>query len=117
MNSFGIDDKEFVASFERKVSGSGNFYWQDIGDKYPHPECDPHDVAWVVSILYSVTTKSLKQVFEAPKFKLDNQQIKALIEKYTRIYVNELDRTENPQLARRTANTMLTNAAINFSSR
>lgn len=117
MSLFGIDDIPPAPAFIRKTSGSGNMYWQEIGDEFQYPECHPHDVAWIISILHGIATKSLGQVFEPPAFKLGIQQIKALCDKYTRFYVNELDRTGDFQLARRAANTRLTNAAINFGRR
>lgn len=111
MNLSGQDD---VPVFER----SGN-YWNDIGDKYPAPECHPHDRGWVISILYGVTTKTMGAVHEAPNFRLGQQQIKAIIEKYTKCYVNAVDKNTDPlsNLPRVEANTRLLRASKNFANR
>lgn len=118
MSSFGIDDIPPAPAFERKTSSGGSFFWSEIEEnQYARPECHPHDVAWVISVLHGIATKSLGQIFEPPSFRLGAQQIKALCEKYTRFYVNELDRTGDFQTARRESNIRLCAAADNFAKR
>lgn len=115
MTLSGKDDSAPV--FVRETARSGAVCWVEIGEGFTVPECHPHDAAWIISILHGITTKSLGQVFEGAALQLGLQQIKALCDKYTKFYINEIDRTGSVQLARRAANARLLKAAKNFAKR
>ena len=122
MSLFGIDDlpKSPVAVWCRDER-TGRYYWGDANyAQTPCPECHPHDRAWIISILYGLKTRSLGATYEPPAIERGNQRVKALIEKYSRHYLNELEKHEDfdgIQLARRKANIMLRKAVDNFLSR
>ena len=112
MSLCGHDNIPEARAFERSPSRE----WVFIGDKYKHPICHTHDVAWIVAMLHGVTTKSLGQVFEPPQAKLSNQQINVLCDKYSKAYLDELNKS-NEQQARRAANIRLHRAILNIESR
>jgi hypothetical protein len=120
MSSFGFDDIPAAPVFERCGTRSG-YSWNEIDTKkMVIPECHPHDLAWIISILHGVTTKSLGQTFEAPSFTLSNAQISALSQKYSKFYASRLEELSGSSrfnVARREANTRLAAASANFSAR